>query len=99
MSPPMVDVPPFPGRRESEPFLKKPGGLNPSGRSGVLLPEPRIGRGSISKRSCHEENARCPRPDSFVARDLCRLRILRRFIQAEAAAAGFWGGVGQGRAI
>src|SRR5712692_7483249 len=99
MSPPMVDVPPFLARRESEPFLKKPGGLNPNGRGGVLLPEPRIGRGSISKRSRHEEEARCPRPDSFVARDLCRLCILRRFIEAGVAAAGFWRELGQGRAI
>jgi hypothetical protein len=90
---------PFLARRESEEFLKKPGGLNPSGRSGVFLPEPRIGRGAISKRSCHEKDARCPRPDSFGARAFCRLRILRPSIQAGPAAAGFRGDLDQGWAI
>jgi hypothetical protein len=36
-----------PERRESERILKKAGGLNPGWHGGVLLHEPRIGRGSI----------------------------------------------------
>jgi hypothetical protein len=90
---------PLSARRESEQFLKKRRRLDPSGRSGVLLHEPRICRGSISKRSRHEEEARYPRTDSFVACNLCRLRILRRFIQAVVAGDRLRRELGQGRAV